>query len=234
MGSGWHLGGHEPQREIGVPGADGGIAGNDTVEIFRIALRHDHRLAAAGGAAGEIRMLRRATVIRRDRLFRQLSNAPDCHVVKIEAGLLVAEKAAIKAATLVAAIGRDHRESASERWRLTGCRGTQRRSDVAVQSTAALKQEATVPLIGQREGEADAVRFSVRALALIDHAVHAAERRKRGARCARGRSRYRFRFGDRERHAMHLELEHVWAASLSRRKRREDGNQSRKQNAKKR
>src|SRR5580698_5118287 len=179
-------------------------------------------------------MLRRAPIIRRDRLFRQLSDAPDCHVVKIEASLLVAEKAAIEAATLVTAVGRDHGESASERRRLTGCLGTQRRSDAAVQSAAALKQESAIPLIGQREGKTNPVRFSIRAFALIDHSIHAAERRKRGARWAWRRSRYRFRFGDGERHAMHLELQHVGAASLSRRKRRQDGEQSRKQRAKKR
>jgi hypothetical protein len=81
----------------------------------------------------------------------------------------------------VAAIGGDHRESARQRRRLTGRLGTQRQSDAAVQSTAALKQETPIPLIGQRQRESDPVRFSIRSGALIDYAVDAAERGNRDA-----------------------------------------------------
>ena len=111
-------------------------------------------------------MLRRAPIIRRDHLLRQLSHPSDCYVIEIEAGLLVAEKAAIESAALVAAIGGDHGKSSRQRRRLTGGLRTQGQSDAAVQPTAALKQETAVPLIGQRESETDAVWFSVRSGAL--------------------------------------------------------------------
>ena len=105
-----------------------------------------------------------------------LRDASDGDVVEIEAGLLIAEKAAIEHATLVAAIGGHHRKSARQRRRVTSRLRTQRQSDAAVQPAAALKQEASVPLIGQRQSESDPVRFSIRARALVDYAVDAAER----------------------------------------------------------
>ena len=50
----------------------------------------------------------------------------------------------------------------------------------AIQSAAALEQEAAVPVGGHRHGEPDSVGFAVAAGALIDHAIDAAMRRHRG------------------------------------------------------
>ena len=120
-------------------------------------------------------MLRLAPVIRRDHLLRQSSDASDCNVIEIQAGLLVPEEAAVEPAAFVAAIGAHHRKSPRQRGRLTGRLRPQRQSDAAVQSSPALKQEAPVPLIGQRQSETDPVCFAVGSYALVDHALDVAE-----------------------------------------------------------
>jgi len=68
------------------------------------------------------------------------------------------------------------------------------------------------------------------ALALIDHAVDAAERGhryrdcsrkiRRDAQSARGRGRHLFRLGDAERYALRLILQHVGAGGSTERERR--------------
>src|ERR1700677_4379424 len=103
-----------------MPGTDGGIAGNDAVEIVGVALRHDHGFAAARGAAVEIRMLGRAPIIRRDHLLRATRDFSNRHVVETQAGLLVAEKAAVENAAFVAAVRAYHRESSRQPRQFTG------------------------------------------------------------------------------------------------------------------
>ena len=152
---------HEPEREIGVSGANGRVAGNDAVEIRWIALRHDHRLAPARGAAVEIRMLRRPPIIRGNHLFRQLCHPSNCYVVEIQRGLLIAEKAAVEYAALVAGIGSDYGKSSREGRLITHGLQSQRRGHVAIQPAPSLEQESSVPFIRQRESESDAILLSV-------------------------------------------------------------------------
>ncbi len=95
-------------------------------------------------------------------------------------GLLICVIAPVECGAFVARIGGDDGKSARQSRVVPGGRATHRRPDTAVISAAALEQEAVIPVIGQREGEADAVGFSVRAGALIDHAVGLAVRRDGG------------------------------------------------------
>src|ERR1700733_11525744 len=116
-------------------------------------------------------MLRCAPIVRRDHLLGYLSDAADCHIVEIKAGLLISEEAAVEHVTFVAAIGSDHGKATRQRGRLTRGLRTRGQGNAAVQPAAALKQETAVPLIWKRKRETDAVRLPVRSGALIDHAL---------------------------------------------------------------
>src|ERR1700722_10788479 len=103
-------------------------------------------------------MLRGAPIVRRDHLLRYLSDAADCHIVEIQASLLIAEEAAVEHAPFVAAIGSDHCKATRQRGRLTRSLRTQGQGNAAVQPAAALKKETAGPLTGKRERETDAAR----------------------------------------------------------------------------
>ena len=92
-------------------------------------------------------------------------------------GLLIYVIGPVKRGALVAGVGRDHRKSARQPGVVPGGCAAHRRPDTAVISAAALEQEAVIPVVGQRNGEADTVASPVRASALIDHAVGLAMRR---------------------------------------------------------
>ena len=101
-----------------MPGSDGRVARNDAVEIGRITLRHDHGFAASGGASVEIGVLGGASVVRCDQSLGELGYAPDGDVIEIQAGLLIAEEAAVETRPFVAAVGGHYREAASQTGRV--------------------------------------------------------------------------------------------------------------------
>ena len=116
------------------------------------------------------------------------------------------------------AVVADHREAAGEGGAVARRDEADRRADVAVEPAAALEQEAAVPLVGQREREADRVVLAVRALVRVDRALDAAMRgqrllpRRDGARGGpRGRSGDMPRAGDRQARA-DLGADHALAA----------------------
>ena len=93
-----------------------------------IALGHQHRFATAGGAAGEVRMVRRLPVVLRDDALRDLRDATDGHVSEIEIRLLVLHEAAVeRAGPLMAGVGADDGEAARERGAVAGGRGAEGR-----------------------------------------------------------------------------------------------------------
>ena len=141
-----------------IAGAHGGRAGDDAVEIGRIALGHQHGFAAAGGTAGEVRMIDGLAVMLRHDSLGDFGDAADGDVCEIEAGLLILLEAAIEAAAaFMASIGAGDREAARESG-ISACPtcadGNLHR---AVEAAAALKQKAPVPVLRQRDGKADAV-----------------------------------------------------------------------------
>ena len=160
--------GDTARREIRMSGSHRGRAGHDAVEVERIALRHQHRFASACGASDEVGMRRRLAVVTLDDLFRQHGHASDRDVFEVERGLLILHESAIETAagTLMAGVGGGDGETARPapvdrprpalRWAL------QR----AVQAAAALLQILSGPVVGKRDGEADAVGLAVRACAL--------------------------------------------------------------------
>ena len=121
----------------------------------------------------------------RDDAFGDIRHAADGGIREVEVRLLVLHEAAIEsAASLMARIGADDRESAREAG-IAACRGAaERRLDGAVQPSAALEQEATVPGLRKRQRESDAVGDARGAGAAIDYTVKAAVRRQ----IRRGRS----------------------------------------------
>src|SRR5262245_60803527 len=87
------------------------------IEVRRIALRHDHRFSASGGAADEVRMCGRTSVVSLDDELGEHSDARVGDVLEIEGGLLIRLKAAVKATAgaSVTGVGGCDRESANQR-----------------------------------------------------------------------------------------------------------------------
>jgi hypothetical protein len=124
-------------------------------------------------------MIRGTPVISRDDFLCERRDAPDRDIVEIERRLLICHEARIEATrAFVARIRRDDGKSARQRGRIAGGLSAKRICDVTVQSTAALKQEAAVPIVWKSDGEPDAVGFPVGACTGIDHPVNAATRWK--------------------------------------------------------
>jgi len=115
----------------------------------------------------------------------------------------------------VAAIRGHDGEAAGERRRVAGGRRANRRRDAAVEAAATLHQQAPVPVVGQRDREADSVRLPVDARAAIDDGIDAAVRRQRpgGGRARRRRRRT-------GRHVLRLHLGQGVAGELQRGQRR--------------
>ena len=161
--------------QAGITDVNGGIARNDTVEVARVPLRHQHRFATAGRATGEVGILRGPSVVLRDDLLRGHCDVADGEMSEVDARLLVDVVAAIEhRVALVAGIGGDHGEPARKTGSITDGSDAYRRADQAVVPAAALKQEAAVPFVRQSKAEPDPVRLAVRAGALVQHAVGAA------------------------------------------------------------
>src|SRR5690348_6211010 len=99
-----------------MTGALGGRSRNDAVEVGRVALRHDHRLAASGGAADEVRMRGRPAVVCFDDLFREHGDARVRDVLEIESGLLILLEAAVEgsAGAGMAGVGGGNCKSANQ------------------------------------------------------------------------------------------------------------------------
>ena len=77
----------------------------------------------------------------------------------------------------MACVRRDDGEAACESGRVARRHSSQWQTDASIQSAAALHEQATVPIGGQRNCEADTECLSSDALAAIDRAVHATIRR---------------------------------------------------------
>ncbi len=120
-------------------------ADHDPVEVGGIALRHQHALAPAGGAAHEVRVRGGPAVVLREDLLREHGHAPDGLVGEVEARLLLRHEGRVEDLPAVTGVGGDHGEAADER-RIPLPRPSERRRDGAVQAAPALEQEAPVPL----------------------------------------------------------------------------------------
>src|SRR5439155_23801823 len=93
--------------------------------------------------------------------------------------LLIGHEAGVKGAgSFVARVRRDNREATRECVRIACRLRTDWILHTAVQSTTALEQKAAVPIVGKREGEADAIGFPAGAVSLIDNTIDTAARRK--------------------------------------------------------
>lgn len=95
-------------------------------------------------------------------------------VVEIEAGWLILPEGRFENLALVAGIGRDDGRAARDSRNFARRRGSKRIADGAVKADATLEEKATVPIVGQGDGEADAVGLTVDAGALVNHSVDAA------------------------------------------------------------
>src|SRR5262249_9276201 len=133
--------------------------------------------ASASRAAGEVRILSGLAVIVGDDLFGEDRNAVHSDLREIDARLLIDVISSIKRCALVSGIRGDHCEAPSDSRAISGGTTAHRGPDTAVISAAALEQETVVPVVGQRQLEADAVRSSVRPGALINHPFDPAVRR---------------------------------------------------------
>jgi hypothetical protein len=143
---------------------------------------------------------------------------PDGHVREVEARLLIPHETAVEraAAALMARIGGDDGESACESGPVSGGLRAERKCNRAVQPTAALEQETSIPGLRQRDGKADPIPLAVYPDTAIDHPVHAAIRREIGRSTSsaapprhRGGARgNQLRVRDVERHTRRLKPRH--------------------------
>src|SRR5262249_17437177 len=148
---------------------------NDTVEVGRITLGHQHAFTAACGAAGEVRMIGGPRVVRRDDLLCETGHAADGLIREVERRLLLAHEVRIEPIRArMSGFGADDCEAANQSGCRAGCRRPERECYAAVQPTAALLKESAVPRVRHRDREADAVWLAVTAGASIDHPVDAA------------------------------------------------------------
>ena len=129
-------------RKIRMTGSHRRSTGNDSVEVERIALRHEHGFASACRATDEVGMRRRPAVVTLDDLSRQHGDAAVSDVLEVESGLLILHEGAIEraAGTLVAGIGRRNSEASSQCRLISGGLSSGGLSNGAVQAAAALLQ----------------------------------------------------------------------------------------------
>ena len=172
------------------------------------------KYACAGGLA----------VVLRDDLASEYGHAPDGLVGEVEARLLLRHEGRVEDLAAVTGVGRDHGEAAGERG-IALPRPSERRRHRAVQAAPALEQEASVPLGGKGQREADAVTLAIRAGAPVERRAHPAVRgQPDGQRSHPGRLRRRRRAGReplgrhlRQRGAGHLQLPERCTRGLPRR-----------------
>ena len=108
-----------------------------------------------------------------------LGDTADGGVREIEAGLLVLLEGCVESAPpLMPGVGADDREPAGETRFAARSRTTNRRLHGAVQASAPLEKESSVPLFRKRKREADPVCCTCRAGPLVNHAIEAAVRRQ--------------------------------------------------------
>ena len=204
-------------------------ADDDPVEVGGMALRHQHALAPAGRAAHEVGARRGPAVVLRDDLLREHGYATDRLVGEVEARLLLRHEGRVEDLPAVAGVGGDDGEAAGERG-VARPRPSERRRHGAVQSAPALEQEASVPLGGERQREADAVAPAVRAGAPVERRAQPAvggqrdgERRHPWRLLRRGRAgREPLGRHLRQRGARHLQLAKGRARGLAGRDLRQD------------
>ena len=170
------------QSEVREPRASGGRAGDDAVEIRREALRHHHRLATAGGASHPVAVVRRLAVILLHHLLGDHRDGGIGLVEEVQQRFLVFHERGIEAGALVARIVAHHREARGQRCGVPRCLSAHGRIHAAVETAAALEEEPAIPVPGQRQREADAIRFAIAACTRIDDAIHPAMRGQRGTR----------------------------------------------------
>src|SRR4029079_17353841 len=89
-----------PDGKIGKSSTHRRIAGDDTVESRRIALREHHAFAAASRASGEVRMSRRLCVVLGNQLFGERRHLDISEVCKVQIGLFVFHEAEIKSSPM--------------------------------------------------------------------------------------------------------------------------------------
>ena len=71
-------------------------AGDDAVEEGRMTLRHQHRFAATGRTAGEVRAIGRLGIVLRDDLFGQHRDPSDGLIREVEGRLLLLHEAGVE------------------------------------------------------------------------------------------------------------------------------------------
>src|SRR5206468_2614403 len=136
--------------QVGEVGTHRGRAGDDAVEVARVALGHDHRLAAARGAADEVRVIGCFTVVSRHYRLAHGRDLADRLVEEVQRGFLLVEEARVEDLALVPTVGGNDGVAAGQRGLAAGSRAAERKTHVAIQATPALEQESAVPVLGQR------------------------------------------------------------------------------------
>ena len=206
-------GGNPAIANARIAGAHGGRAGDDAVEVGGIAFGHQHRFAAPGRTAGEIGVVDRLAVMLRDDALRDFSHAADGDVREVEAGLLILLEAAVEPAfALMAGVGTCDCEAARESGIATGRTCAEGKLHRAIEAAAALQQKTSIPVLRQRDGEADAVSRAVGSGSLVNHSIDAAVRRQFHRRSRASTSGRRRSGGkplglrDGKIHARHLQL----------------------------
>ena len=135
-------------------------------------------------------MRRRAPVVARDDVFRQPRHASDRYVREIQGRLLVLHEARIEDGAFVAGVRGDDGEAARERRRdRPRPRAPSGMPTRPFSPPPPCIRKPAVPVVGQRDGEADAECLSTHALSAIDRAVHAAVGGQRARECRERRIR---------------------------------------------
>jgi hypothetical protein len=154
---------------------EGGCAGNDAVEIARIALGSDEAFTAAVGATTKVGVLGKTAVVAKNDFPGGSGDELSGTVLVIGAGGRIGTEGAVKAmgggVGGVACIGGDDGVTAEEGGTVAETAKADGGLENAVEAATALEEEAAVPIGGEAEFEDVAVRFAIAAGVFVDFAA---------------------------------------------------------------
>lgn len=173
--------GDETRPRAGVLQADpvdDGDAGEDAVEIIRVALRHGQAFAAALGRAHEVHLLGFLAVGAVHQPNSRIAHLLVGAVSEILEGFVIQRKDLRRLALLglVARVSAVGDEASSQRRRLVEGRGRRQRKtrdQHAVETAAAILQRATVPFDGKVDLKSDRRRLGVDRVDMAEHLAEA-------------------------------------------------------------
>jgi len=116
-----------------------------------------------------------ASVVRHHDLLSNLSDFPNGLIQEIHSRFLIRKEGRIESGrALVTTIGSDDGEATRQCRHIARRNIADRQRDFSVEATAALHQEATVPVLGQCNCKTNGVRPPILAGTRVDHAINSA------------------------------------------------------------